>query len=285
MFLIVKVGEADVKGSSNQLSPTDSVQPAFLLTFLQHLQVVLDATYIPPTFTNARAPAPPPRTSSVHSTPTGKGSLGVPTVSAPPQTPNPTPRTSDQDKQYVFAEGTALKSLVWGEDSEGGEDSFRLVRSASEKCWVAIYRLSLSVGAPSPMGFTRNRFANWSLTLVFIRTDFNDPLLCLTASATLRDKPLSPSPSRRELFKLIDSAGSLPPLLSSETPAQGSDKVDEDEENDENTGRGYLEEVYLRDGLPSGGSLCFLASTSAGLICSQTHYKGPPKCCIYQQRD
>ena len=105
-----------------------------------------------------------------------------------------------------------------------------------------------------PSDFHELLFLIQALTSVFIRTDFNDPLLCLTASVTLRDKPLSLSPSRRELFKLIDAAGTLPPLLSSEAPAQDLDKADKDEENDESAGRRFLEEVNLLDGLFSGGS-------------------------------
>ena len=87
---------------------------------------------------------------------------------------------------------------------------------------------------------------------VFIRTDFNDPLLCLTASITLRDKPLTSTPPRRDLFELIEAAGTLPPLLTPDAPEEGASKGTSEDVGDEYIGRVYLEEVNLLEGLPFG---------------------------------
>lgn len=81
----------------------------------------------------------------------------------------------------------------------------------------------------------------------FVRTNISDPLLCLTSSITLRDKPLPETPQRKRLTELIRAAGKLPSL------------TDESLEDDVDSGRNspvigggiesYLEEVNLLDGL------------------------------------
>lgn len=88
--------------------------------------------------------------------------------------------------------------------------------------------------------------------LAFIRTNVADPLLCLTASATLRDKPLTTTPQRRNLTDLLIAAGPLPPLSQATSPVianNGEEHPDEDEENSNFTG---FEEVNLLDGLAAG---------------------------------
>lgn len=84
-------------------------------------------------------------------------------------------------------------------------------------------------------------------TQAFVRTNISDPLLCLTSSITLRDKPLPETPQRKRLTELIRAAGRLPSL------------TDEPLEDDLDSGRNspvigggiesYLEEVNLLDGL------------------------------------
>lgn len=104
-----------------------------------------------------------------------------------------------------------------------------------------------------PYSYQRNIVSDASIRIpVFIRTEFNDPLLCLTASVTLRDKPLTSSPQRRELFKLIESSGPLPPLLRSDASEQESRNAAENDENEDYVGHGFLEEVNLLEGLTSG---------------------------------
>ena len=136
-------------GSPGSLSPSAFAPPVQLLSFLNHLQVSLEASYIPPTPTeepsDARLPAPPTRTSSSLQTPKAKG-LGIPLPIFPPQTPSPKPSTSETDKKYVYSEGVPLKSFIWGEDASEEADGFRFLRSSSLKYWVAIYKLTLPVG-------------------------------------------------------------------------------------------------------------------------------------------
>jgi hypothetical protein len=74
--------------------------------------------------------------------------------------------------------------------------------------------------------------------------NFNDPLLCLTVSTTLREKPAPLAGPRQRLAELIDAAGGLPPdPLTPTTPIRNKD--DEDEISG-------LEEVNLLGGLSSG---------------------------------
>jgi len=83
---------------------------------------------------------------------------------------------------------------------------------------------------------------------------FDDPLLCLTVSITLREKPIPPSGPRQRLADLIAAAGnvSLDPG-SPLTPVRGSYN---DEDATDDLARG-LEEVNLLGGIASGGSsLC-----------------------------
>lgn len=138
------------ESSTGLLSPDQNAPPVLLLSFLGHLQVSLEATYIPPSpqnqSINVHLPAPPVRSSSsMGLTPRAKG-LGVPLPIFPPQTPSPKPTTSETDKKYVYSEGTLLKSLIWGEDVTDNSDAFRFLRSSNEKCWIAVYKISLPVG-------------------------------------------------------------------------------------------------------------------------------------------
>ncbi|EJD04158.1 uncharacterized protein FOMMEDRAFT_155278 [Fomitiporia mediterranea MF3/22] len=230
-FLVVRFQH---DASAGLLSPDPKAPPPVLLSFLNHLQVSLEATYIPPTPSDdpfgPRLPAPPSRsTSSPGQTPKITKGLGIPLPIFPPQTPSPKPSTSETDKKYVYSEGTPLKSIIWGEESSDDTDSFRLLRSSSEKCWIAVYRISLPV--------------------VYLRTEFSDPLLCLTTSITLRDKPISPTPQRRTLVELIKAAGQLPPLVDQTPPKKVDVSQESSSSDDRRVERGYLEEVNLLEGL------------------------------------
>ncbi|KAI5122583.1 hypothetical protein M0805_004799 [Coniferiporia weirii] len=207
--------------SPNLLSPDNRSPPTLLLSFLNHLQISLEATYIPSApqevSHNGRLPMPPARTSSAALT---------------PKTPNPMPLTNELDKKYMFAEGTPLKSFVWGEDLAEEGDSFRLLQSTSEMCWVAIYKLTLSV--------------------VYVKTNFNNPLLCLTTSITLRDRPSPPTPQRQTLNNLIKEAGPLPSLVNSPPLKDVSTLEQPCLEHAGSPEYGLLEEVNLLDGLSTG---------------------------------
>ncbi|KAI0065986.1 hypothetical protein BV25DRAFT_1989048 [Artomyces pyxidatus] len=212
---------------------TDSSQPPIaLLSFLTHTQVSYDATYISPLPLSA-APIPrvgtPPRTVSLKA----KAKGHVPPSIFPPSTPNPTPATADQDKRYVRAEGTTLASGVWGEEKDAhgqgkgagkeDRDAFALLWDAGKKVWTAVFRMSVSVA--------------------FLRLPVRDPLLCLTISITLREKPVPVTAARTTLARLIAAAGGEP-----KTPT----KADDDRDDDDSDGEKYyngLSEVNLLEGL------------------------------------
>lgn len=134
--------------------------PTALLTFLTHLQISLDASYISPIPQEAPpAPAPsvgrllgpPPagRGRSRGSSPTGSTLKQRPPPLVPPHTPNPTPQMAESDAKYAAAEGVQLLAYIWGEpnsaDAERKEE-FALGWSESDKEWNAMYRLEVPVG-------------------------------------------------------------------------------------------------------------------------------------------
>ena len=81
---------------------------------------------------------------------------------------------------------------------------------------------------------------------------FEDPLLCLTVSATLREKPIPLMGPRQRLADLIAAVGNFSPGPASPlTPIRGPD---DDKDPAEELVRG-LEEVNLLGGIASGGLL------------------------------
>lgn len=79
-------------------------------------------------------------------------------------------------------------------------------------------------------------------TSAFIPTKVADPLLCLTVSATLREKPVAVTPARQTLTALIEASGDL----SANDPTTPLVKSGRQDEEDVLNG---LEEVNLLDGL------------------------------------
>jgi hypothetical protein len=63
----------------------------------------------------------------------------------PPATPNPTPSTAENDRQYVQAEGTLLLASIWGQGGVDDAERFMLLWSEKDQVWVAVYRLALTV--------------------------------------------------------------------------------------------------------------------------------------------
>ncbi len=138
-------------------APSDPAHPPLgLLSLLTCTQVSYDATYISPAPAPAQ-PAPrlgtPPRTISLKPT-AGNGALHVPPNIFPPNTPNPTPVTTEQDRRYVRAEGMTLVSGTWGEVSDPAKaklvedrDAFALLWDETAGVWVAVYRMCINVGA------------------------------------------------------------------------------------------------------------------------------------------
>lgn len=131
-------------------SKDPSRPPKELLTFISHLQISLEATYIssvpvgsnfPDTPGTARLSAPP-RTASLAKL--GKKS-SHPSI-FPPNTPNPTPSSAETDKRYIKSEGTLLLASIWGQNtSEDSREAFSLLWSEEEGIWVAVYKLALTV--------------------------------------------------------------------------------------------------------------------------------------------
>lgn len=196
-FLLI---ELECNSGASEKPPKD------LLTFLAHLQISLEASYISsePTPTPDTPPARPTLLSAPpRSVSTSKLNPNAdrkhPSI-LPPATPNPMPSSAEQDKRYIKAEGTLLNSIIWGhEPAEPSREAFSLLRSESKGLWIAVYKLSLTVS--------------------FLRVAMNDPLLCLTVSTTLREKPLPLTP-KHPLAIFLASIGESNTI--SETPASTS---------------------------------------------------------------
>ncbi|KAG6877931.1 hypothetical protein C0993_001977 [Termitomyces sp. T159_Od127] len=204
--------------SSPHSSPDPVNPPQTLLTFLAHTQISLEATYI------SSVPAPntelprtsrlsaPPRTgpSPSKSNPRIQDLVHHPSI-YPPATPNPTPSSADHDRRYVTSEGTLLLASIWGQNtSEDSKEDFALLWSETGQAWVAVYRLSFIVS--------------------FLRLNFEDPLLCLTVSATLRDKPFALGQPNHPLALFFASVGSQL-LVPPESPLSPNGAPVEEEED------------------------------------------------------
>jgi hypothetical protein len=87
--------------------------------------------------------------------------------------------------------------------------------------------------------------------IAFVRMFFEDPLLCLTVSITLRDKSIPLMGPRQRLADLIAAAGNI--SLDPASPLTPSRGPDDDEDLADELARG-LEEVNLLGGIASGGS-------------------------------
>lgn len=83
----------------------------------------------------------------------------------------------------------------------------------------------------------------------FVRMGFNDPLLSLTVSATLREKPSPFTGPRQRLAELIDAVGGIPSYPGTPITPLKDNTSNRNEDDDELAG---LEEVNLLGGLSSG---------------------------------
>ncbi|KAF9011730.1 hypothetical protein BDQ17DRAFT_1387346 [Cyathus striatus] len=248
-------------------TPADEAHPPeALLSFLAHIQITLEATYIspipvqPPEAPNtARLLSAPPRTGSLALTPASRTHQHHPPI-FPPATPNPTPAATDNDRKYVQSEGTPLLAGIWGQNNAPDSmEKFALLWSEGDKVWVAVYRMALTVS--------------------FLRLNFLDPLLCLTVSATLRDKPVITPATQNSLAQFLTSVGSHI-VAQPESPAtpDGAAKDGEDDELLE-----HLEEVNLLEGLFSGPTFSNMGSekinfpsTRLGTVSRQKLFGLPP---------
>ncbi|KAF8585586.1 hypothetical protein K439DRAFT_1660229 [Ramaria rubella] len=242
--------------------------PLELVVFLTRLQITLDAKYIAsqqPTRHHTVTPlrgislALPPRSHSYQ-----KATIPVTHPSIfPPHTPHPTPQTDEADRKYAKVssntEGTVLESFVWGEKSreEPTSKNFALMWSSVENVWIAVYRLTVGVS--------------------FLRTSVPEPMLSLTVSATLREKPLSATPERKVLFTLVEAAGGMPSGGRQSVTVAMNGSSEPEIHEDESHG---LEEVNLFDGLTHGPSFANLdlsfPSTRLGPNLRRAAYSLPP---------
>jgi hypothetical protein len=82
------------------------------------------------------------------------------------------------------------------------------------------------------------------LSAAFLQLPFHDPLLCLTASITVRERPVPMTPARSELAAMLAAAGGLPQYPTPPRPEPLSDEREEFYHG--------LDEVNLLEGLSSG---------------------------------
>ncbi|KAH9953511.1 TRAPP trafficking subunit Trs65-domain-containing protein [Lactifluus volemus] len=217
--------------------------PFTLLSFLAHAQVSYDATYISRASASTLSAPPlggtPPRTTSLK--PNARKGANAPPGMFPVNTPNPTPVTTEQNRPYVRAEGVKLASGIWGEEPGPvkerpveTKDSFALLWDKTSGNWVAVYRMCVNVA--------------------FLQLPFQDPLLCLTASITVRESPVLMTPARSVLAAMVAAAGGFP-----ESPPP----VRQESFNDENKrDKSYhsLDEVNLLEGLSLAPTLVRIPS-------------------------
>ncbi|KAJ7241923.1 TRAPP trafficking subunit Trs65-domain-containing protein [Mycena haematopus] len=233
-LLTVRIEQPSTSTSRDAAHP-----PKDLLVFLSHLQISLEATYIssvpvgsssPETPRTARLSAPP-RTASLAKL--NARSAHPPIF--PPNTPNPTPSSAETDKRYLKSEGTLLLASIWGQNSsEDSQEGFSLLWSEEEEMWVVVYRLALTVS--------------------FLRLAVSDPLLCLTVSATLRDRPQTFSRANHPLALFLASVDFLPSATApasptSPTAANGISATDAPPPPPTLSG---LPEINLLEGLAAG---------------------------------
>lgn len=88
---------------------------------------------------------------------------------------------------------------------------------------------------------------------MFMITKVADPLLSITVSTTLRNKPLAMTPPRQTLATLIDAAGGLKSAgLASPTKVNGARADHHSSDSDDDEVLSGLQEVNLLEGLSAG---------------------------------
>ncbi|KIY74433.1 hypothetical protein CYLTODRAFT_333954, partial [Cylindrobasidium torrendii FP15055 ss-10] len=229
--------------------------PSTILKFLAHLQLSLEAMFIP------SLPGPQmqdaPRSSVLLSAPPKQHALGAharkhhPSI-FPPATPNPTPFTTQNDKQYLNVEGTILWSGLWGQDAA---EAFALLWSDEAQSWIAAFKLTLGVA--------------------YTRLTFGNPLLCVTVAATLRESAFSLTQAKSPLREYLVSFPELA-SLDPKTPAS-AEKSMSDEQVQPFDG---FEEVNLLEGLAAGPSFhpshIYLPSSRLGPETRRDLFSLPP---------
>lgn len=236
-------------------------EPDSLAAALQRLQISLEASYISPFIptSQSRSPTPGNATSPAQLRPRGPAQI------IPPTTPNPVPHTNPPDRQYAQADtGVILQTYVWGDSrtrpnaslpkAHPGKDNFIIAWSAEENAWIALYELHVLVSELFRNLINTTMKLMDHRALAFVQTKVSEPLLCLTASATMRDSPiLTPVSQALILTALENKKLSLASI--SEFDAENDDEV-EDILHD-------MEEVNLLDNLNDGNAIhCYTCFNS-----------------------
>ncbi|KAG8903162.1 hypothetical protein FRB99_003663 [Tulasnella sp. 403] len=229
---------SSTSSSTNQGNSDADAVPARLALFLAHLQVSMDLSYVPPV--PSPTPNPPPNSSphlqlppAPHQSRTPPSHGVGPVPLQPPHTPSPIPATTGSDTAYASARNVesspVVHSYIWGEtrDVVDSERRFSVFLQHEEDGddipkgrWVLVYRLDVPV--------------------VYVPTRFANPLLCLTASATLREKRVRSTPERESLMSLIT------PIVNKVIPPTSPKSLEDSSAEDLMDG---FEEVNLFEGI------------------------------------
>ncbi|KAL1413197.1 hypothetical protein Q8F55_000948 [Vanrija albida] len=147
-------------------------KPPALTALLSRLVLTATAAFLPPlgggstTTTPGLRPPPSagvtPRTASTVGPPTARPN-GLTADGAPPLTPNPVPGTRGNEEEWAGVQGVT----VWEGAVEAPDTDPRPVVVRGEEGWVAVWR--------------------GELPIVYVRTQIANPVVALTASATLRE--------------------------------------------------------------------------------------------------
>jgi hypothetical protein len=159
--------------------------------------------------------------------------------------------TTEQDRRYVRAEGVTLVSGMWGEESDPAKarqvndrDSFALVWDETTSVWVVIYRMCVNVGTLCVKFSTFPSGTHVVPLVAFLSFSMRDPLLCLTGSITIRERPVPMTPARAVLASMLMEAGGLPESQPSAPMVSFDNEIDKSYHG--------LDEVNLLWGLSSG---------------------------------
>lgn len=184
------------------------------------------------------ADLPPPTPASAASLVQGRPPVLEAGEGGPPLTPLPLPATSPGAEDYADIEGVT----VWeGAVEVDGESRPTLVHG--DDGWSAVWRGEMTVGEcerkSSPRIFKK-------LTPVYVRTQIANPVLGITASATLRaTKPRKAGGNASDTAS-IRSVGT--------TTTVHTDDVDIEEEPEEDMDLAHMEEIDLLGGLAASES-------------------------------
>ncbi|WRT69491.1 uncharacterized protein IL334_006477 [Kwoniella shivajii] len=215
-----------------------------MLRFLGRLQLTMTASFIPslpnPNQNSTRTPTSATLAPPSHLPVTPSGTTGD--TSVPPVTPNPFPAMNKEEEQYAHIDGV----VVW----DGAVEEVPGPWEESEtKHGKSLGKSGSGSGSGSGRKIIRVQ-DGWEVIwkgevpIAYVRTQIQNPLLALTASATLRDT--SHTKTHRRNAQSIDAMS----IRSGNTiRTDGTELEYEEEDNDEFAG---MEDIDLLGGLTSG---------------------------------